>query len=105
MKQLSARELREWLADVQRPQPLLLDVREPHEFAAYRIEGAQLMPMQTVPARLEELDRARDIVMICHSGVRSHHAGMFLKQNGFERVHNLAGGVVAWAHEAESGAG
>ena len=83
MVQITAVELNEWLKDEARPAPLLLDVREPDEFAAYRIEGATLIPMRTIPARLHELDRRADVVMICRSGARSHHAGMFLKQNGF----------------------
>lgn len=104
MDQITAVELNEWLNDEDRPDPLLLDVREPDEFAAYRIEGATLIPMRTIPARLHELDRRADVVMICRSGARSHHAGQFLKQNGFERVYNLAGGVIAWSQDVERAA-
>lgn len=104
MDQITAVELNEWLKDAGRPDPLLLDVREPDEFAAYRIEGATLMPMRTIPARLHELDRRTDIVMVCRSGARSYHAGMFLRQNGFERVYNLAGGVIAWSRDVEPAA-
>ena len=101
MDQITAVELNDWLKDEARPAPLLLDVREPDEFAAYRIEGAKLIPMRTIPARLHELDRRAEVVMVCRSGARSHHAGMFLKQNGFERVYNLAGGVISWARDDE----
>ena len=101
MVQITAVELSEWLKDAERPDPLLLDVREPDEFAAYRIEGSTLIPMRAIPARLHELDRKSDVVMICRSGARSYHAGMFLKQNGFERVYNLAGGVISWARDVE----
>lgn len=104
MVQITAVELSEWLKDAGRPDPLLLDVREPDEFAAYRIEGSTLIPMRTIPARLHELDRRADIVMVCRSGARSYHAGMFLKQNGFERVYNLAGGVIAWAQDVDRAA-
>ena len=104
MVQITAVELSEWLKDAGRPDPLLLDVREPDEFAAYRIEGAKLIPMRTIPARLHEIDRKTDVVMICRSGARSYHAGMFLKQNGFERVYNLAGGVIAWSSDIERAA-
>lgn len=104
MVQISAVELSAWLRDEGRPDPLLLDVREPEEFAAYRIEGSVLMPMRTLPARLHELDRRADIVMVCRSGARSHHAGLFLKQNGFERIYNLAGGVIAWSRDVEPAA-
>lgn len=104
MVQISAVELNEWLRDERRPDPLLLDVREPDEFAAYRIDGSTLVPMRTLPARLHELDRRADIVMVCRSGTRSHHAGLFLKQNGFERIYNLAGGVIAWSRDVERAA-
>jgi rhodanese-related sulfurtransferase len=104
MVQITAIELSEWLKDAERPDPLLLDVREPDEFAAYRIEGSTLIPMRAIPARLHELDRKSDVVMICRSGARSYHAGMFLKQNGFERVYNLAGGVIAWSQDVERAA-
>lgn len=104
MNQITAVELKEWLNDEARPDPLLLDVREPDEFAAYRIEGAKLIPMRTIPARLHELDRRAEVVMVCRSGARSHHAGMFLRQNGFERVYNLAGGVIAWSRDVERAA-
>lgn len=98
MQHITAHELNEWLSDEQRPKPVLLDVREPDEFAAYSIAGSVPMPMRTVPARLHELDRKAQIVMVCRSGARSFHAGLFLKQNGFEHVYNLSGGVMAWAH-------
>ncbi len=104
MVQITAVELKDWLNDEGRPDPLLLDVREPDEFAAYRIEGSMLIPMRAIPARLHELDRRAEVVMVCRSGARSYHAGMFLKQNGFERVHNLAGGVTAWSRDVESAA-
>ena len=104
MEHITAVELNEWLRDAGRPAPLLLDVREPDEFAAYRIEGSQLMPMRSLPARLHELDRRADVVMVCRSGARSYHAGLFLRQNGFERVYNLAGGVIAWAQEVQRAA-
>jgi len=102
MEHITAVELNEWLQDETRSDPILLDVREPDEFSAYRIEGSTLMPMRAIPARLHELDRNADTVMICRSGARSYHAGLFLRQNGFERVFNLAGGVIAWSRDVES---
>ncbi len=104
MVQISAVELNEWLQDEARSRPLLLDVREPDEFAAYRIEGSTLVPLRTIPARMHELDRRAEVVMICRSGARSHRAGMFLKQNGFERIFNLDGGVIAWSRDVERAA-
>ncbi len=71
MKQIRARQLADWLADDSRPQPLLLDVREPWEVAQCQIAGSLPMPMHTVPVRCDELDPAREIVVICHHGGRS----------------------------------
>ncbi|HJW02171.1 MAG TPA: rhodanese-like domain-containing protein [Azospira sp.] len=101
MQQISARSLADWLADSQRPQPLLLDVREPWEVALCAIPGATPMPMASVPLRLGELPEDRDIVVICHHGGRSMQVAMFLNSRGFEAVHNLTGGVHAWAHDVD----
>ena len=101
MKRLSAQELAAWLADAGREKPLLLDVREPWEYEKARIEGAELVPMREVPARLEEIDPGRDIVAICHHGGRSLQVAMFLEKNGYNNVHNLAGGVDAWSRTVD----
>lgn len=101
MQQISASELAAWLADGSRAKPLLLDVREPWEFELCRIEGAQLMPMQTVPANIESLEPDTDIVTICHHGMRSAQVAGFLARNGFTRLFNLSGGVAAWAAQVD----
>ncbi|NMG73925.1 rhodanese-like domain-containing protein [Aromatoleum diolicum] len=101
MRQMSASELADWLADPQRAKPVLLDVREPAEFDICRIEGSQLMPMATVPARLPDLDPDAEIVVICHHGGRSAQVCMFLERQGFARVVNLAGGVAGWAAQVD----
>lgn len=101
MRQISATQLKEWLADNGRPAPLLLDVREPWEFETCRIPGAQSMPMRGVPARYTELPKDGDIVVICHHGARSFQVGMFLEQTGFSGVINLQGGVAAWARDVD----
>ncbi len=101
MKQISAPELAAWLADQRRERPLLLDVREPWEWEAARIDGAQHIPMRDVPARVGELDSARDVVAICHHGGRSQQVAMFLEKNGFSKVHNLQGGVDAWSRTVD----
>jgi rhodanese-related sulfurtransferase len=101
MKPVSARELAEWLADADRAEPLLLDVREPWETNVCRIEGSVLAPMQTIPQRMSEWDAARDTVCICHHGGRSMHVAMFLERHGFASVFNLSGGVDAWARQVE----
>jgi rhodanese-related sulfurtransferase len=99
MRQITASELSAWLADGAQPQPVLLDVREPWEFAACHIAASILMPLQSVPARYTELARDAEIVVICHHGARSFQAGMFLEQKGFSAITNLQGGVAAWARD------
>lgn len=101
MKQLTAPELQAWLQDASRPQPLLLDVREPWEFDTCRIPGAQSMPMRSVPQRLSELDANTEIVAICHHGMRSMQVAGFLEQHGFSKLYNLQGGVAAWAAQVD----
>jgi rhodanese-related sulfurtransferase len=81
--------------------PIVLDVREPWEFATCAIAGALPMPMREVPTRMAELDESKDIVCVCHHGARSLQVGVFLARNGFERVFNLSGGIDAWAREIE----
>ncbi|QDX81837.1 sulfurtransferase [Denitratisoma sp. DHT3] len=101
MQQISPIHLAQWLADPAREQPVLLDVREPWEFEKCRIEGSRSMPMRTVPLRVAELDPEAEIVAICHHGARSFQVAMFLEQQGFSRLHNLHGGVAAWAQTVD----
>lgn len=101
MRHIRPAELKAWLADRDREAPLLLDVREPWEFALCHIEGANSMPMNSVPGRVQELDAGRPIVVICHHGVRSFHVARFLEHSGFPDVINLTGGVDAWAKEVD----
>ncbi len=103
IEQIQAPALAEWLRDETRPTPLLLDVREPWEFSHCAIEGATSMPMGGVPSRVDELDAEREIVCICHHGMRSQQVAMFLASRGFAHVFNLAGGVHAWAQQVEPG--
>jgi rhodanese-related sulfurtransferase len=102
MKSLSVRELAEWLADEERTKPQLVDVREPWEYRICRIEGSTLVPMQSIPARLNELDSDRSVVCVCHHGGRSQQVAAFLTRQGFADVYNLAGGVDAWARQVDT---
>ena len=102
MKQISAPELSAWLADASREKPVLLDVREPWEFERARIEGAQLVPMREIAGRLEEIDRTKPVVAICHHGGRSMQVALFLEKAGYNNVHNLVGGVDAWSRTVDS---
>jgi len=79
--------------------PLIVDVREPDEFASERIDGAVHIPMSQFVARHEELPRDRPLVMQCHSGSRSASATMYLIQRGWTDVRNLDGGIAAWMRD------
>jgi len=81
--------------------PVLLDVREPWEWNVCRVPGAILIPMRDLPARVAELDKDAETVVICHHGVRSYHAARYLETAGFGDVINLSGGVAAWADEVD----
>ena len=74
----------------------VLDVREPHEYKICNING-HLIPLNDLPKRVQELDPAKEMVVHCRSGVRSAKAVGFLRQAGFTKVSNLAGGILAWA--------
>lgn len=78
----------------------VLDVREPHEFARAQI-GGTLIPLNDLPQRLHELDRSQEIVVHCKMGGRSQKAAEFLAQAGFTRLHNLAGGILAWSETVD----
>ncbi|MBF1163771.1 rhodanese-like domain-containing protein [Dechloromonas agitata] len=101
MQQIRARQLAEWLADDNRPDPVLLDVREPWELDLCQLAGTQHIPMHLVPVRCDDIDPNRDVVVICHHGGRSMQVAMFLERKGFRSVHNLMGGVEAWAAEVD----
>jgi rhodanese-related sulfurtransferase len=79
----------------------VLDVREPHELAVAAIEGAVHIPMAQIPHRFGELPRDREIVVLCHMGVRSERVTQFLRASGFDRAVNLAGGIDAWSREID----
>ena len=79
----------------------LIDVREPNEYRICSIPGAKLIPLGELPKRIGELDRAADIVVHCKSGGRSARACGMLRQNGFEHVRNLTGGILAWSDKVD----
>ena len=81
--------------------PTLLDVREEWEWATCPMPGAKQISLRDLPAHVDELDPAAEIVVICHHGVRSYHAAQYLESFGFKDVVNLSGGVAAWANEVD----
>jgi rhodanese-related sulfurtransferase len=101
IRQIAPRELKAWMDDESRAQPVLLDVREPWELNVCRIEGSQHIPMRTIPLRLAELEPDREIVVVCHHGARSYQVALFLDRQGFGKLYNLYGGVAGWAREVD----
>ncbi|MDQ2102592.1 MULTISPECIES: rhodanese-like domain-containing protein [Azospirillum] len=81
--------------------PLVLDVREPGEVAICALPDSLHIPMGALPARVGELPRDRDIVVVCHHGGRSAQVTMWLRSQGFSRATNLNGGVDAWARRID----
>ena len=81
---------------------VLLDVREHDELAIAAVDGARHIPMREVPARLPDLDPAKPLVVMCHSGGRSRRVAEFLQGNGFTNVFNLQGGIEAWSTQIDS---
>ncbi|MFB6260377.1 MAG: rhodanese-like domain-containing protein [Thiohalorhabdaceae bacterium] len=79
------------------PSPVVLDVREPRELAVCALDDAVHIPMNEIPARLDELPADREVVVMCHHGMRSMQVTQFLRHQGFSHVRNLAGGIDAWA--------
>ena len=105
--QVRPSDLAEWIqASTSAKAPaVLLDVREPWELqkASVTAEGFErvAMAMNDVAARLTELDPEQPIACLCHHGARSQRVAMFLAQNGFSHVANIAGGIDAWSQERD----
>lgn len=74
----------------------LLDVREQWEYDEGHIPGVTLMPMAEVSNRLNEIPTDKQVIVTCRSGNRSGQVADFLRQNGFDNIHNMEGGILAW---------
>ena len=81
---------------------LLLDVREAEEREIAALANSTHIPMSEIPERLSELDPARETIVFCHHGMRSSRVALYLAQNGFGNVRNLAGGIDAWSLSVDS---
>jgi len=106
MLQLQPADLSQWFATHEGQRPVVLDVREPHEFeTASPAEDPAFdlirMPMRGVPARLDELDKTQPIACLCHHGARSAQVAMYLENMGYLHVANISGGIDAWATQLE----
>lgn len=76
--------------------PLIVDVREPHEYKAGHIDGARLAPLGNVADELESVEKDREIVLVCRTGNRSGKAQRILADRGYTNLRNMEGGMVAW---------
>lgn len=108
--QVRPADLNAWLEAARATrEPLVLDVREPHELAIANIQtnaeasGFELLtiPMGALVARLAELDPERPIACLCHHGGRSMQVANYLASRGFEKVANIAGGIDAWSAQVD----
>ena len=81
--------------------PLVVDVREQAELDVASIPDVLHIPMGEIPGRLGELERDREIVVMCRSGGRSMQVAQFLARNGFGSVANLTGGILAWSRDVD----
>jgi rhodanese-related sulfurtransferase len=102
MRQLAPIELHAMLQAEPALRPRMLDVREEWEWQLAHIAGAQHLPMAQIPGRIQELDSAHPTVVICHHGMRSMQVVAFLERQGFENLHNLAGGIDAWSRQVDA---
>ncbi len=76
---------------------MLIDVREPYEYAQVHIEGAKLLPLGKLTAQIQELcEKEQEIIVVCHSGSRSSFAAEQLSNLGYKKIYNLRGGTVGW---------
>jgi len=102
-KSISAPELAELLK--QDTEIVLLDVREPHEYAYCKLEGANLCSMSNFVESFEALLLKPEsiIALYCHHGVRSARAATYLHEKGYTNLFNLIGGIDAWSQEVDSG--
>lgn len=75
----------------------IIDIRQAAELNSGIIPDAEAIPMHIIPLRINELKQDETLIMVCRSGARSAQACMFLEQQGYDKVYNLRGGMVAWA--------
>ena len=87
---------------LQRGEITLLDVREPWEYETAKVEGSKHIPMGDVSTRVQELDPDEHIVVVCHHGVRSLNVTNWLRQQGFEKVQSMRGGIDRWSRTVDS---
>jgi adenylyltransferase/sulfurtransferase len=96
---ISVEELK---AKIERKEPVfILDVRNVPEYQICRLPNSTLIPLPDLPMRVRELDPEQEMVVHCKSGMRSAKAIAFLKEQGFHKLRNLTGGILAWAQKID----
>jgi rhodanese-related sulfurtransferase len=75
---------------------LMIDVREQYEYDEGHIPGITLIPMSELPDRLDEIPADVPVILACRSGNRSNQMALYLEQQGFDNIHNMLGGILAW---------
>jgi phage shock protein E len=83
-------------AIMNRDDVVLIDVRDQSEYDEVHIPNITLIPLETVPDSLDQIPTDKTVIVTCRSGNRSGQATEFLRQQGFDNVHNMEGGIVAW---------
>lgn len=101
-------QIKDWFDAVrEHGQPMVLDVREPHELrtASIKVDGFEFtaIPMGVIPPRIHELNPDQPVACLCHHGARSMQVAYFLEARGFKHVANVAGGIDAWSSELDPG--
>jgi rhodanese-related sulfurtransferase len=76
---------------------LFVDVREPWEHQTAKIEGAKLIPLGQIPGNLAELEKAGEVILFCHHGMRSLDAAAWLRAQGVAGARSMNGGIERWA--------
>jgi rhodanese-related sulfurtransferase len=100
--EIAARDLAAQLA-ADEASVVLVDVREPWEVATARIAGSKSIPMGEIPSRVfQELDPETHIVTVCHAGVRSLNVAAWMRNQGFDKVQSLSGGIDGWSREIDA---
>ena len=98
--QLTVEQLKQRL-DKKESLPVILDVREPWELDVCSLSNTHNIPMGQIQGRINELNKDRDLVVMCHHGIRSQRVALFLQQQGFTDIYNLSGGINAWANQVD----
>jgi rhodanese-related sulfurtransferase len=99
VRSITVEELAQWRASGK--DFVLLDVREPFEIEAASLPGSLYIPMRQIPARMNELARDAEVAVLCHHGGRSERVAQFLAMQGFPNVHNVDGGIDAYAKRVD----